>query len=83
MPEMNGLEATRAIRALERGGLRRVPIIAMTASALIDDKNRFAWPPAWTAISPNPSTGDHFISLIERIFEVSPPPRPRGGVNLR
>ena len=38
MPEMNGLEATRHIRAIEaeRGG--RVPIIALTAGALKQDR---------------------------------------------
>jgi HPt (histidine-containing phosphotransfer) domain-containing protein len=39
MPEMDGLEATRTIRALE-GELGRVPIVAMTASAFHDDKQR-------------------------------------------
>ena len=33
MPVMNGYEATRAIRALDRPDARRVPIIAMTADA--------------------------------------------------
>jgi len=37
MPEMNGLEATRAIRALEVGK-RRTQIIAMTANALERDR---------------------------------------------
>ena len=36
MPEMDGLEATRAIRALPGGG--RVPIIAMTAAAMEEDR---------------------------------------------
>ncbi len=40
MPELNGLEAAAAIRAEERGTERRVPIIAMTAHALPEDRQR-------------------------------------------
>jgi CheY-like chemotaxis protein len=38
MPEMDGLEATRLIRKSEQGTGRRIPIIAMTASAFKKDK---------------------------------------------
>jgi signal transduction histidine kinase/DNA-binding response OmpR family regulator len=38
MPEMDGLEATRSIRQTERASGRHVPIIAMTANAMIGDK---------------------------------------------
>jgi signal transduction histidine kinase/CheY-like chemotaxis protein len=42
MPEMNGVEATRAIRALEQsGGRRRAFIIALTAYAMPGDRERF------------------------------------------
>ena len=37
MPEMNGLDATRAIRALEDTRLASVPIIAMTADAFSEN----------------------------------------------
>ncbi len=37
MPVMNGLEATKAIRALKRSDATTVPIIAMTANAFDDD----------------------------------------------
>ncbi|WLS07655.1 response regulator [Shinella sumterensis] len=38
MPLMNGLEASRAIRALERDTGNRVPIIAVTAHVLHGDR---------------------------------------------
>ncbi|MDD6489363.1 MAG: ATP-binding protein [Clostridia bacterium] len=37
MPVMNGLEATRAIRALNRPDAKTIPIIAMTANAFAED----------------------------------------------
>lgn len=38
MPVMNGHDATRAIRCLERGDAGRIPIIAMTANAFAEDE---------------------------------------------
>jgi len=38
MPEMDGLEATRAIRAHEADSGKRIPIIALTATAFAEDK---------------------------------------------
>ena len=40
MPVMNGLEATRHIRALERTDAKKIPIIAMSANAFQDDINQ-------------------------------------------
>ena len=37
MPVMNGYDATRAIRALDREDAREIPIIAMTANAFAED----------------------------------------------
>jgi two-component system sensor histidine kinase/response regulator len=40
MPEMDGLEATRAIRAAEEETGRHIPIVAMTAHAMKGDRDR-------------------------------------------
>jgi CheY-like chemotaxis protein len=40
MPEMDGFEATAAIRELERGTQRRLPIVALTAHAMTGDRDR-------------------------------------------
>ena len=37
MPVMNGFDATKAIRSLQRGDAGRIPILAMTADAFVDD----------------------------------------------
>lgn len=41
MPEMDGLEATRLIRAKEVGTGRHIPIIALTAYAIYGDREKF------------------------------------------
>ena len=38
MPVMDGLEATRAIRASGRADARSIPIVAMTANAYTEDR---------------------------------------------
>jgi CheY-like chemotaxis protein len=40
MPEMDGLEATAAIRALDRPDAKKIPIIALTANAFDEDVQR-------------------------------------------
>ncbi len=40
MPEMDGLEATRAIRAMDRTDAKDIPIIALTANAFDEDVQR-------------------------------------------
>ena len=40
MPEMDGLEATRMIRAMDRADAKTIPIIALTANAFDEDVQR-------------------------------------------
>ncbi len=40
MPEMDGLEATKAIRAMDRSDAKEIPIIALTANAFDEDVQR-------------------------------------------
>ena len=40
MPEMDGLEATRTIRAMDRADAAKIPIIALTANAFEEDVQR-------------------------------------------
>ena len=40
MPEMDGLEATKAIRDMDREDTRKIPIIALTANAFDEDVQR-------------------------------------------
>ena len=40
MPELDGIEATALIRRAEASGSARVPIVALTANALVEDKER-------------------------------------------
>ena len=40
MPEMDGLEATRRIRAMDREDAKRIPVIALTANAFDEDVQR-------------------------------------------
>ena len=39
LPGMDGYECTKRIRELERGGKRRIPIIALTGRATASDRN--------------------------------------------
>ena len=40
MPVMNGYEATKMIRSLDRDDAKKIPIIAMTANAFTEDRIR-------------------------------------------
>ena len=66
MPEMDGLQATQAIRAAERQtGSARLPVIALTASALPDERAA-CLASGMDEVLLKPITGDALSELISR-----------------
>ena len=69
MPEMDGLEATAAIRALDRPDAKRIPIIALTANAFDEDVQR-SMQVGMNAHLSKPIEPDHlYQTLGELIYE--------------
>ena len=65
MPVMDGYQATRAIRALERPDAAAVPIVAMTAHAFTDDRKR-AYEAGMTAHLAKPLESAVLIRTLQR-----------------
>ena len=63
MPEMDGLEATAAIRALKRADAKRIPIIALTANAFDEDVQR-SLQAGMNAHLSKPVESDHMIRVL-------------------
>ena len=69
MPEMDGLEASAAIRALPREDAKRIPIIALTANAFDEDVQR-SLQVGMNAHLSKPVESEHlFQTLGELIYE--------------
>lgn len=69
MPEMNGLEATRCIRAMTREDAKTIPIIAMTANAFVEDRQE-AFEAGMTEHLPKPLEAATLIETIQRVCSV-------------
>ena len=69
MPEMDGLEATAAIRALDRTDAKRIPIIALTANAFDEDVQR-SLQAGMNAHLSKPVESEHLMQTLgELIYE--------------
>ena len=66
MPNMSGLEATAAIRALERDTGKHVPIVAMTAHAMKGDQDR-CLEAGMDAYVSKPIRPDHVMDVIAQV----------------
>ncbi len=69
MPEMDGLEAAAAIRAMDREDAKRIPIIALTANAFDEDVQR-SLQAGMNAHLSKPVDADHLIQVMgELVYE--------------
>ncbi|WP_168209713.1 PAS domain S-box protein [Chromobacterium paludis] len=66
MPEMDGLEATRQIRALERDGKSKIPILALTASVMQEDNVR-CLAAGMDGIAAKPIEFDQLLAAMENL----------------
>ncbi|MGC4071931.1 MAG: two-component regulator propeller domain-containing protein [Nibricoccus sp.] len=71
MPDMDGLEATRRIRQLEKTGRQRTTIIALTAHAMKGDQERFL-ETGMDAYIGKPVRSPDLYSSIARLFPDGP-----------
>ena len=69
MPEMDGLEATSRIRALDRSDAKKVPVIAMTANAFDEDVQRSLQVGMNAHLSKPVETEHLYQTLAELIWE--------------
>ena len=63
MPEMDGLEETRQIRALDRPDAKTVPIVAMTANLFEQDILDYT-NAGMTGVLPKPLSLDRLIEVL-------------------
>ena len=74
MPEMDGLDATRVIRGKEKETGRHVPIIALTAHAMKEDRER-CLQAGMDAYVPKPIKVQELFKVIEEILPEVPEPQ--------
>ena len=70
MPVMDGLEATRRIRAMKRPDARTIPIIAMTANAFAEDR-QLAFAAGMDMHIAKPLEGSEMVETLEQLVKSS------------
>ena len=70
MPEMDGFEATAIIREQEKSGAKHIPIIAMTAHAMVGDHERCLAAGMDDYVS-KPINADDLFAAIARLMPVA------------
>jgi signal transduction histidine kinase/CheY-like chemotaxis protein len=79
MPELDGYQATKRLREIEsQNGRKRVPVIALTANALVGDRER-CLAAGMDDYLPKPFTGDELSALLSKwvVLDAASDPRER------
>ncbi len=71
MPEMDGIQATAAIRAAESGSGRRIPIVALTAHAFVADRDR-CLAAGMDAVLTKPVRAKQFYEVVSQVLGDEP-----------
>lgn len=88
MPEMDGYEVSRQIRAAEEGSGKRVPVIAMTANAMVGDREKCMMAGMDDYIT-KPINSDHMMEALVKWLGHTPPktieklPTPQKGCSVK
>ena len=68
MPEMDGYQATKLIRKMERGDCQKIPVIAMTANAFEEDR-KHALDAGMDGFIMKPFRVDEMMKVIGEVME--------------
>jgi signal transduction histidine kinase/CheY-like chemotaxis protein/HPt (histidine-containing phosphotransfer) domain-containing protein len=75
MPEMDGMVATQCIRQRERGTEKHIPIVALTADAMRETRER-CLEVGMDRYLTKPATPDEMISVVRELVSGTQPPIP-------
>jgi two-component system sensor histidine kinase/response regulator len=75
MPEMDGFETTAAIRESEKGTGKRMPIVALTAHAMVGDRER-CFAAGMDAYTTKPIRTEELNEKVRRLHIGTAAPRP-------
>ena len=67
MPELDGLQATRTLREMERQGGKKLPVVAMTAHAMQGDRDR-CLAAGMTAYVSKPVRPEELFKVIDEVL---------------
>ena len=68
MPVMDGIEATKQLRALARADAKTIPIVALTADAYLDERARIL-ASGMTDYLAKPVQPDQLLAVLQQVLQ--------------